>query len=96
MTYVPLHCNQCEAAMNPYCPINFNQKTTRCCICGNTFPLPPNYAQHIQPNKLPYEFMEQSTTMEYKSGPKGGNYFYSYLFVVDINIEEKELAAIRE
>ncbi len=95
MSYVPLHC-QCEATMNPFCPINLNQKTVRCCICGSTVPLPPNYAQQIQPNKLPYEFMQQSTTIEYKSAPKTTNPRYSYLFIVDVNLEDKELAAIRE
>lgn len=86
MNYVPLHCTQCEAAMNPYCPINMQQKTVRCCICGAILPLPPNYAQHIQPNKLPYEFMEQYTTIEYKSNLKTANHRYSYLFVIDINL----------
>jgi len=43
--------------MNPFCPIDFNQKTVRCCICGNVTSLPANYAQLIQPHKLPYEFM---------------------------------------
>ena len=41
--------------------------------------------------------MPQSTTMEFKSGSKANTHrFLSYLFVIDINIEEKELAAIRE
>ncbi len=35
--------------------------------------------------------------MEYKSGVKvNTNRFLSFLFVIDINIEEKELAAIRD
>ena len=41
--------------------------------------------------------MESNTTIEFKSGPKNNNaYRTSYLFVVDVNVEEKELAAIKE
>ena len=93
--YAPLTCS-CEAVFNPFCEINFNQKTAKCCICGASTQLPTNYAQHIQPNKLPYEFMAQNSTIEFRSGSKLKDYRYSYLFVVDINIEEKELAAIKE
>ena len=53
LEYIPITC-QCEAVFNYYCPINFNTKTIKCCICGNNSPLPANYAQHINPNKLPY------------------------------------------
>lgn len=59
-------------------------------------PLPPNYAKHIEPHKLPFEFMEKNTTIEFKTGMKVNNYRSSYIFVVDANVEEKELAAIRE
>ncbi len=54
INYIPIHCNKCEAVMNHYCEINFNQKTVRCCICSTVSNLPANYAQVIQPNKLPY------------------------------------------
>jgi protein transport protein SEC23 len=88
LEYAPLTCS-CEAVFNPYCDINFNQKTARCCICDSVSLLPTNYAQHIQPNKLPYEFMAKNTTFEFRSGAKITNYRYSYLFVIDINVEEK-------
>jgi protein transport protein SEC23 len=95
LEYIPITC-QCEAVFNHYCPINFNTKTVRCCICGNTTTLPANYAQHIQPQKLPYEFMEANATLEFKTGAKPNGFRRSYIFVVDTNLEEKELAAIRE
>lgn len=95
LEYAPLTC-ACEAVFNCYSPIDFNQKTVRCCICGLSSQLPANYAQSIAPGKLPHEFMASNTTFEFRSGPKAVNYRTSYLFVVDINIEEKELAAIRE
>jgi protein transport protein SEC23 len=81
---------------NPHCDINFNQKNVRCCFCGSVSPLPANYAQHISPNKLPYEFMAQNSTFEFRSGGKVSNHKYCYLFVVDINVEDNELAAVRE
>ena len=62
LEYSPLTCS-CEAVFNPYCPIDFNQKSIRCCICGNVTQLPPNYAQHIHPHKLPYEFIHTNTTL---------------------------------
>ena len=40
--------------------------------------------------------MSKNTTFEFRSGAKITNYRYAYLFVVDINVEEKELAGIRE
>ncbi|CAM6001467.1 unnamed protein product [Sphagnum balticum] len=52
--------------MNPFSHIDFNYKTVRCCFCGTVTALPPNYAQFIQPNKLPYELMPANTTYEYK------------------------------
>ena len=56
LDYIPITC-QCEAVFNYFCPINYNQKTVKCCICGTNTPLPANYAQHISPQKLPYEFL---------------------------------------
>lgn len=95
LEYAPLTCS-CEAVLNPYCEINFAQKAAKCCICGAYTQFPANYAKEIQPNKLPYEFLPKNSTFEFRSGSKAKDYRYSYLFVVDINIEEKELAAIKE
>lgn len=61
LEYAPLTC-ACEAIYSTYCEINFQQKSVRCCFCGAINQLPHNYAQHIAPNKLPYELMEQNTT----------------------------------
>lgn len=88
LDYIPITC-QCEAILNYYCPINFQAKTVRCCICGNMMALPPNYAQHIQPHKLPFEFMQKNTTIEFKTGARVNNYRNSYIFLVDVNLEEK-------
>lgn len=88
LEYIPITC-QCEAVHNPFSQINFNQKSVRCCICGTTSQLPGNYAQSINPNKLPYEFMQQNDTIEFKSGNKVKDYHYGYLFVIDVNLEEK-------
>ena len=88
LEYLPMTC-QCEAVFNSYCPINYNQKSVRCCICGNPTALPANYAQQINPQKLPYEFLPANTTLEFKSGGKVTNFRTSYLFVIDLNIEEK-------
>lgn len=95
LEYAPLTCS-CEAVFNAHCEINFTQKTVRCCFCGINSQLPANYAQHISPHKLPYEFMAQNSTFEFRSGGKVNKHQYAYLFVVDINVEEKELAAVRE
>jgi len=40
--------------------------------------------------------MESSLTLEFRTGNKVSNYRSGYLFVIDINLEEKELASIRE
>jgi hypothetical protein len=40
--------------------------------------------------------MAENSTFEFRSGKAGTNHRYCYLFVVDVNVEEKELAAIRE
>lgn len=95
LEYNPLNC-MCEAVLNPYCPINFAMKTVQCCICGAVTALPANYAKQIEPNKLPYELMQGNTTIEFRTGAKVTGFRSGYLFVVDVNVEEKELAAIRE
>lgn len=40
--------------------------------------------------------MAKNTTIEFKTGAKVSNYRSSYIFIVDVNVEEKELASIRE
>lgn len=61
LEYNPLTC-ACEAVFNKFCPIDYNNKTIKCCICGTITGLPGNYAKQIQPGKLPYEFMPANST----------------------------------
>lgn len=68
LDYAPLTC-ACESIFNKFCPIDYNAKTIKCCICGNLTPLPANYAKHISPGKLPYEFMAANSTFEFKAPP---------------------------
>lgn len=61
LDYNPLTC-ACESVFNKFCPIDFNTKSIKCCICGMISPLPANYSKHIQPGKLPYELMPSNST----------------------------------
>jgi hypothetical protein len=65
--YNPLTCG-CEAVFSKFCPVDYNAKTIKCCICGIVTTMPPNYAKHIKPGQLPHELMPQNTTLEFK-GP---------------------------
>lgn len=98
LEYTPLFCS-CEAVLNKFCTIDYNLKTVRCCFCQTVTPLPQAYVQFISPKKLPYEFMPENSTFEYKlmnkaqNPPKANAMPKSsakcLLFVLDLCILEK-------
>lgn len=96
LTYNPLSCT-CGAIMNGYCPIDYASKTIRCCLCNTSERMPANYAQNIKPDNLPFELGTSEASYEFKSpAPKNVQYRTSYIFVVDLCVNEKELNSVKE
>ncbi|EAA21944.1 protein transport protein sec23 [Plasmodium yoelii yoelii] len=45
--YEPLKCKTSNCILNPYCNIDFRNKTWTCPFSNIKNPFPPHYAQHI-------------------------------------------------
>eukprot|EP00392_Amoebophrya_sp_AT5.2_P007712 g7727.t1 len=77
VTYEPLACKssssssggsgavggKCNGILNPFCYVDFRNKTWTCNFCGFKQPFPPYYAENISESQLPQEKM--SSTIEY-------------------------------
>ncbi|KAL4494573.1 hypothetical protein ABPG72_004475 [Tetrahymena utriculariae] len=93
MEYEALRC-RCQAILNPYCQVDFNQKFWICPFCTSRNPFPQIYHQ-ITPQNLPAELMEDYSTIEYvysKEKPVPN----IFLLVVDVSLEQVELEALRD
>jgi protein transport protein SEC23 len=64
LPYEPVVCERCQAALNPYCSVDYYGKTWRCSLCDGLNKLPRNYEQ-ISENNLPAELFPTYTSVEY-------------------------------
>ena len=64
LPYEPVVCEGCQAALNPYCSVDYYGKTWRCSLCDGLNKLPRNYEQ-ISENNLPAELFPTYTSVEY-------------------------------
>ena len=64
LPYEPVVCEGCQAALNPYCAVDYYGKTWRCSLCDGLNKLPRNYEQ-ISENNLPAELFPTYTSVEY-------------------------------
>jgi protein transport protein SEC23 len=92
--YKPIMCmdQTCGAVLNPYCIVNYQQKTWNCALCNTRNNFPKHY-QGITENHRPAELMGEYTTLEYQIGTKEQNPVFFY--VVDISVIAQELDAIK-
>ena len=63
--YPAVRCAKCSAVLNPFCPVDFNQKTYTCAFCGMSQSLPSSYRE-ITEQRKPAELHYQYRTMEYE------------------------------
>ena len=63
--YSPVQCLKCKSVLNPHCNVDFKFKTWQCSICLSKNNFPPHYANNINEQSLPFELMQDYTTMEY-------------------------------
>lgn len=91
--YEPIECKLCKSFLNPYCAINFNNKSWKCPICQQINILPPSYHEMTQ-DFLCAELLPEYTTIEYilKFPP---TYPPVFFFVIDTCVSPKELASIK-
>jgi protein transport protein SEC23 len=95
LEYDPLTCNNCKSILSSVSPINFRNKSWDCTYCGTVVKFPSSYAQFISETNLPAEMMAENNTVEYKLSKKESNY-PTFIFVIDISVEEDELNELKE
>lgn len=81
----------CGTALNPFCPINYNNNTWQCIICQNRNNFPINYHGMTEMQTVA-EVQPQFQTIEYqmdevKSSP-------AFLFCIDLCISQQELNSV--
>ncbi|KAL6009502.1 hypothetical protein ACLOJK_022731 [Asimina triloba] len=98
LSYLPLRCKSCAAALNPYSRVDFSAKIWICPFCFQRNHFPPAYAT-ISESSVPAELYPQCTTVEYlvspvvdPSSPQPQPVF---LFVIDLCLIEEELEFVK-
>ena len=66
VNYKPVECNNCKSVLNPHCKLDIKNKLWICPICNINNKFLPHYANHISETSLPFELMDQNTTIEYE------------------------------
>lgn len=98
--YPPIACKQCQSILNPYCNLDFKFKTWACSICNTVNNFPPHYANHISPETLPFELMNDYSTIEYvvPTPPQQqvSNPRPIFMLVVDTAISSEELVELKD
>jgi len=93
--YDPIYCSNqtCKAILNPYCAVDPNG-FWRCPLCQGRNPLPAHY-HGINPENLPLELQNTSSTVEYiNSRPVQNPPIFAY--VIDLCQDEDNLQALIE
>eukprot|EP01119_Soliformovum_irregulare_P002020 TRINITY_DN1205_c0_g1_i3.p1 TRINITY_DN1205_c0_g1~~TRINITY_DN1205_c0_g1_i3.p1 ORF type:complete len:611 (-),score=143.92 TRINITY_DN1205_c0_g1_i3:699-2531(-) len=93
----PVKCKKCHAYINPYCQMNLQDGTWRCCFCFNTNQDREEYAgatpetnielvqpvvEYLDPTSQPFPVV-------------GGFLEPAYAFLIDLSISKTELQALR-
>uniref|UniRef100_A0A224XJ36 Protein transport protein SEC23 n=1 Tax=Panstrongylus lignarius TaxID=156445 RepID=A0A224XJ36_9HEMI len=94
--YDPVQCtrNTCRAILNPMCQVDYRAKLWVCNFCFQRNPFPPQYAA-ISEQHQPAELVPSFSTIEYVI-TRAQLLPPLFLFVVDICIDEEELAALKD
>ncbi|KAJ3446774.1 protein transport protein sec23 [Anaeramoeba flamelloides] len=94
VNYNPVSCNGCKSILNPYCQVNYQNKTWICPFCHQRNSLPQGY-HSITSTNLPAELIQTYTTLEYKlsRAPPPG---VCYLFVLDLCTDSDEFELVKE
>jgi protein transport protein SEC23 len=95
--YEPVACKarDCNAVLNPHCPIDFHSKMWTCPFCLNRNAFPPHYAQHITEQNLPAELIPMCSTIEYII-PQSVCNPPVFLMVLDVALIEEELDQVKD
>lgn len=92
--YEPVVCRQCNAVLNPYCPLEVGTKTWQCPFCLQRTQLPPQY-NGISETSLPAEVYQQYSTIEYVL-PRPVVSTPAFLMVVDLCVDADDFAPMKE
>jgi protein transport protein SEC23 len=95
LEYDPILCKTCKSVISPFCHIDFRAKSWDCPFCLTKHAFPSNYANFITESNLPAELIQEYTTIEYKLNKKETN-FPTFLFLIDLSIDEEELQELKE
>ncbi|KAJ6230367.1 protein transport protein sec23 [Anaeramoeba flamelloides] len=94
VNYNPVSCRVCKSILNPYCQVNYQNKTWICPFCHQGNNLPKGY-HSITPTNLPAELFHTYTTLEYKLS-RAPPPSVCYLFVIDLCTEPDEFEVMKE
>ncbi|KAK8492243.1 hypothetical protein V6N13_050353 [Hibiscus sabdariffa] len=94
LPYAPLRCRNCRSVLNPFSIVDFAAKIWICPFCFQRNHFPPHYAS-ISDENLPAELFPQYTTIEYQSPGEASSVPPVFMFVVDTNIIEEEMAFLK-
>ena len=99
LKYEPVRCGVCRAILNPYCTVDYRNRTWVCNFCTSRTALPQAYAEITERN-MPMEMMPNYTTIGYKIANPSPQYFNTpivFLFMVDLCVPTvEELTALKE
>ncbi|KNG77098.1 hypothetical protein PFMG_03245 [Plasmodium falciparum IGH-CR14] len=93
--YEPLKCKTSNCILNPYCNIDFRNKTWTCPFSNIKNPFPLHYAEHISEKNLPADVMYSN--IEYIQPSNVGDIPPpTFLFVIDTCLLEEELEQLKD
>ncbi|KAH9258371.1 hypothetical protein BASA81_003420 [Batrachochytrium salamandrivorans] len=97
VNYDPVRCKAqtCQGVLNPWCAVDFQNKTWGCPFCFARNAFPPHYASQISETTLPAELMAENSTIEYQLSARevGAPIF---LFCIDTAIPTEELDELKD
>eukprot|EP00761_Pharyngomonas_kirbyi_P010528 gb/GECH01010548.1/.p1 GENE.gb/GECH01010548.1/~~gb/GECH01010548.1/.p1 ORF type:complete len:775 (+),score=181.75 gb/GECH01010548.1/:1-2325(+) len=93
LPYNPLTCKKCNAALNPFCGVDYRNMFWSCPFCFQRNPFPPTY-QGISETHKPAELYTQYSSVEYalqgyQAPPP------VFLFVIDTSLNATDLDLLR-
>ncbi|MCQ2815671.1 MAG: Sec23/Sec24 zinc finger-containing protein [archaeon] len=95
LEYDPLTCPKCKAVISPLFSFSARAKIWECPFCPAKVSFPRTYADYITETNLPAELLPENTTVEYKLNKKESAY-PTFIFLIDISVDEDELNELKE
>lgn len=93
LDYRPVVCQICRSVLNPFCKVDFSNKTYQCSICYHNNILPAAYHNMTEEN-VSAELRIENSSVDYES-PENPDPRLVIIFVVDIAVYEKDIESLK-